>query len=295
MLDFRIHTFLEVCKTMNYTKAGQNLSITQPAVSQHIRYLENYYGHKLFESRGKKIYLTPAGETLYNAVSTMAHDEIHLQKQLDCAPKKERKLVFGVTMTIGEYAIAPHLSRYIRNHPTTSVHIIVANTQALLEKLSNREIDFAIVEGYFSKKEYDYRSYAKVPFIGVCHADHQFADQSGRGSITLEELFQERLIVRERGSGTREIFEKALGEKNFAVSDFPHLVEINSMNAIKMLVEEDAGITFLYQSAVEKELKAGSLREILIRDFKQSHDFTFIWNKGSIFSEEYNQLFEELK
>lgn len=301
MLDFRINTFLEVCRTLNYTKAGENLGITQPGVSQHIRYLENYYGHKLFQNKGKYITLTAAGETLYHAASTMLHDEFYLRRKLDRVTQKEKKLILGVTMTIGEYVIAPRLAEYLRKNPKTSIHVIVSNTQELLKKISNNEIDFAIVEGYFPKTEYDCRKYAEIPFIAVSSAKHDFSKQLTinrsikKKTLAMEDLFGERLIIREQGSGTREIFEKALEEKNYAVSDFANLVEINSMNAIKMLLQEDVGIAFLYKSAVEKELKEGTLKEIKIKDFQHSHDFTFIWNKGSIYADDYNELFEELK
>lgn len=291
MLDFRIHTFLEVCQTLNYTKAGQNLGITQPAVSQHIHYLEDYYGYKLFQSKGKNISLTSAGKTLYHAASTMVHDEHYLRRKLNQAVQKEKKLVLGVTMTIGEYVIAPRIAAYLQKNPTTSLHVVMANTQDLLQKLSNNEIDFAIVEGYFSKNDYDSRKYDEVPFIAVSSAHHNFSKQV----LSMEDLFCERLIIREPGSGTREIFEKALEEKNFAISDFTHLIETNSMNAIKTLVEEDAGITFLYKIAVEKELRNGTIKEIKIKDFQHANDFMFIWNRGSIYVEDYNRLFEELR
>lgn len=102
MLDFRIYTFLTVCATMNFTKAAEQLHITQPAVSQHIRYLEELYQTKLFVHEGKKIRLSPAGEILLHTATTLKNDENVLfeqmhQPELDAVP-----LHFGVTMTIGE-------------------------------------------------------------------------------------------------------------------------------------------------------------------------------------------------
>ncbi|SHK91644.1 LysR family transcriptional regulator [Hespellia stercorisuis] len=291
MIDFRIYTFLEVCRTLNFTKAGQNLSVTQPAVSQHIRFLEEHYGYRLFDTRGKKIQLTPAGEILYHAASTMVHDEIHLQKLMEDSAHPAQTVTFGVTMTIGEYTLSPHLSSYIREHPGTAVRVVVANTHELLSMLSGQEIDFAIVEGYFSKSEYDSLQYSRENFIAVCSPDAPFASRS----VSLEDLFSCNLIVRESGSGTREIFEKALTERNATVADFSNTIEINSMNAIKSLTAQNCGITFLYETAVKKELETGTLVRIPLRDFNISHDFTFIWTKGSIFSDYYHELFQQLK
>lgn len=95
MLDFRIHTFLAVCKTMNFTKAAQELNITQPAVSQHMKFLEDEYGTKLFAYNGKSMYLTEAGMFLQSAATTMVHDEIYLYEKMEELKGKTKKLAFG--------------------------------------------------------------------------------------------------------------------------------------------------------------------------------------------------------
>lgn len=95
MQDFRMETFLAVCRTMNYTRAAKELGLTQPAVSQHIRYLEKVYGVELFVQNGKKIALTAAGEILRNAVLTMKHDEIHMKKRMQQAAGGEREYFLG--------------------------------------------------------------------------------------------------------------------------------------------------------------------------------------------------------
>jgi DNA-binding transcriptional LysR family regulator len=105
MLDFRIKTFLCVCQTMNYTQAAKRLNITQPAVSQHIRYLEDYYQIKAFLYANKKLELTPAGHILYERCKTMENDEVALAAELLSEQSGIRTLSLGVTMTVGEYAI----------------------------------------------------------------------------------------------------------------------------------------------------------------------------------------------
>ena len=118
MQDFRMETFLAVCRTMNYTRAAKELGLTQPAVSQHIRYLEKVYGVELFVQNGKKIALTAAGEILRNAVLTMKHDEIHMKKRMQQAAGGEREYFFwgsghgepGVGCLAGEWQPAGHCS-----------------------------------------------------------------------------------------------------------------------------------------------------------------------------------------
>jgi len=87
LMDFRINTFLEVCRQMNFTKAAKALNITQPAVSQHIQYLEDYYGVELFAFEGKKMSLTEAGKMLYQAATTIKHDDIFLKERINALKK----------------------------------------------------------------------------------------------------------------------------------------------------------------------------------------------------------------
>lgn len=291
VIDFRIETFLTVCRCLNYTKAAKQLNITQPAVSQHIRYLEDFYGVKIFRFEGKKMYLTDEGETLYQAAVTMKHDEIYLKESIQCLNKRKKRSFFGTTLTIGEFVIAEHLKAYLDLYPNTEIRMILGNTSELLDKLRLGEIDFALVEGNFNKNEYDYIVYSREHYIPVCSKNYSFQKRPSQ----LKDLMAENIIIREFGSGTREILEKNLEARNLKLKDFRNIVEIGSINAIKSLVEAGCGITFLYEAAVKRELKEKVLQEIELKDFQVSHEFTFIWNKGSIFSKEYKEIYNVLK
>ena len=163
MLDFRLNTFLTVCKYMNFTRAAEELNITQPAVSQHIRYLEELFEVKLFDYHNKKISLTEAGTFLQSTATTMVHDVMHLQDKLRQLQGEKRELVFGVTLTVGEFVIPAPVASYLKAHPEAAVHVTVANTQELLKKLNDGQIDFALVEGFFAKSEYDSKVYSNEP------------------------------------------------------------------------------------------------------------------------------------
>ena len=115
VLDFRIETFLCVCRHMNFTYAAEELHITQPAVSQHIRFLEDYYSAKLFERDGKKIKLTPSGEVLLNAMTVIRNDEAAIKENIISSAQSKKVLRLGVTLTIGEYVIAKPIAEYIKN------------------------------------------------------------------------------------------------------------------------------------------------------------------------------------
>ena len=291
MLDFRIDTFLTVCKYMNFTKAADELCITQPAVSQHIKYLENSYNTKFFEYEGKKIKLTQSGKIFYQTMSMMKHDEQYLKEQIIQEKSGIRKLRFGATRTIGEFILPPKLSDYLNKNNNINMTMLVGNTEYLLNKLENGEIDFALVEGYFTKNKYDFVVYSREKFVAISSKDYQFKKQPR----VLEDLLQETLILREKGSGTRDIFEKNLETQNLTINDFSKVIEIGNINAIKSLVKNNNGITALYEIAVKDELENGTLKKVDIKDLQKSHDFYFIWRKNSSFKNLYQKLAEDLK
>lgn len=288
MQDFRMNTFLTVCRFLNYTKAAEALNITQPAVSQHIHYLEEHYEVKLFCYEGKKLRLTEAGSVLRNAATTMKHDEMILCEQLKMGGRL--KLFFGATLTIGDFVLPTKLARFLINNPETEALMLVDNTETLLKRIDTGELDFAVVEGYFRKAEYDYKIYSREHYIAVCSTSFVFQQEPK----TVSDLFGERIILRELGSGTREIFERYMKERNCSVMDFQHIIEIGSISAIKLLVASGCGITFLYEAAVEKELKSGTLRRIPLSDFDVYNSFTLVWRKNSIYDERYLKIFDEL-
>ena len=290
MMDFRMETFLTVCQYQNYTKAAKVLNITQPAVTQHIQYLQNYYGVKLFEYKEKRLTLTFEGETLHRAALTMRNDEEKLKRSLQEEKEKRKSIRFGATLTIGDYVLPKKLASYMNKYPQNDVYMVVDNTSHLLEALNRGELDFAVVEGYFKKSEFDCLLWSMEPYICICSGRHVLPDRI----LTLADLFEEKLIMRNAGSGSREVLVRVLGGHNYHLSNFKNVVEISDIHVIKELVKEDCGISFLYRKAVEKELEEGTIRQVPLANFQVFHEFNFLWRKGSIFADEFKQTFQEL-
>ena len=290
MLDFRMETFLTVCQCMNFTRASEKLNITQPAVSQHIHFLEKHYNTKLFRYEGKKLKLTGAGEILRNASLTMMHDEISMQNQMQKTDEEE-EIRFGATRTVGDVLMGRILERYLRRYPDAKICMIVDNTQELLRKLDEGTIDFALVEGFFQKNEYDHQKYSDENYIAVCAPDYTFNSDKSTTDVSVENLFHERLLVREEGSGTREVLERCLDAQNFSIHDFDKVMEVGSLQTIRELTKAGCGITFLYETAVQDELKEGTLKRIPLKSFEISHEFNFIWRRGSIYADRYMEIF----
>ena len=291
MLDFRTDTFLTVCKTMNFTAAARELHITQPAVSQHIHFLENEYQTTLFEYHNKQLSLTPAGEVLKRRLTSMKNDEKNIQLEIRSLSNRIESLSIGVTMTIGEYAIVDRLASFLLNHPHMNIHLHYGNTALLLGLLDAGEIDMAIIEGNYPKEHYAHKKYSTEDYIAVCAANHQFV--SGTPS-TVSDLIKERLIVRKAGSGTRNILEENLLARGLRISNFTHYIEVENMHTIISFLKKDCGISFMYKVAVLEELNQNILKEIQLDDFKMKHDFDFVWGKNSIYTEKYLALCAEL-
>ena len=286
MLDFRIDTFLAVCKFMNFTKASQYLNITQPAVSGHIKYLEEYYQVKLFVYSGKRMQLTKEGKILLEVATTLKHDDIFLKKKLKNQSQKQ-ELIFGATLSVGEYIMPRIINSLLQENCNLAIKMKVANTSELLQGINEGKLDFAIVEGYFNKNEYDYRTFCYEDYICVGANDLKIDNL-----VDISSLFKFNLIIRERGSGSREIIARWLKERNLDLTDFDKVIEIGNINTIKQLVANLQGITFIYQMAVTNEINQGILKQIKINDLQIRHEINFIWRKNSVFSDYYQQLFE---
>lgn len=290
MQDFRVATFLEVCHTMNYTEAAANLGLTQPAVSQHIAHLERSYGVKLLSYRSRKLSLTPAGEMLMQAATTVANDEHILKERMTALNDRRTILKLGATLTAGRYALAKPLARYLDGHPETELQLTSADTARLLALLADGQVDLVLLEGFLDRDRYGWRVLRSEPFICVCGVGHRPLPTP----CALDALLSEHLITREPGSGTRALLESILAGSDLSLHDFPRVSQVGSIEIIKTLVTANCGIGFLYRSAVDKELEGGELREIPLAEGPYRHDFTFVWRKGSAFAPEYARLIDEL-
>ena len=287
ILDYRLNTFITLAQILNYTKTAKLLHITQPAVSQHIKYLEEQYNTKLFHYSNKTLSLTSKGILLYEYAIAMKTSSDKIMDSFQNEGADKISLRFGTTLTIGEYSMRPLLKKTLHDYPYINLSMDVSNTKSLLSQLRDGKIDFAILEGHFDKSKYAWTPFKFVDFIGVCSPTHKFANKK----ITFQEILKETVILREKGSGTRNIFEQILYEQNLSLESLDHYIEIGNMEIIKSLVEENFGISFLYKESVKKELANKTLRKLNIANFNIKREFNFVYLKGSLHGQEYSDWF----
>lgn len=263
MLDHRMETFLAVCDLMNYRKAAEFLHITQPAVTQHIQFLEKEYGCRLFLYENKRLSKTREAILLEDHIRAIRQQETLLRQQLK--NNSSRELRIGATKTIGDYVITDQIHRYL-SQPDTNLTLIIDNTEHLLKLLQENKLDYAIIEGYFNKKSFDSQLYRKEPFVGICQKNHPFAGRE----VSIDELLSETIIHREEGSGTRAILEEKLMGYNESLMDFRRHICISSFKLILELVKAGYGISFVYDILAKSDPDIASFTiqgEPIIREF----------------------------
>ena len=249
-MDQKLTTFLTLCKTMNYRRAAENLHLTQPGVTKQIQSLEAQYGVKLFTYDERKLRKTEQGEILERYAMELQYTDEELARRL--ARKPKTLLRIGATKSIGDYILIPEIQRFLQQ-PENELFFTVDNTAHLLSQLEAGELDFVVLEGIFDKQRYDHFLLRKEPYIGICAAAHPWSGKQ----IDLETLFSARLILREPGSGTRNILERELFQQGYSVEAFGSRVCISSFKIIRELVASGCGVSFLYEAVVKNDPQFG--------------------------------------
>lgn len=267
MLDYRVLTFLELCKTMNYRRTAENLNMTQPGVTQHIHFLENHYGVRLFRYDGRMLTRTRDADLLKKYFEGVRAGEADLMQRLGHSDIIELKI--GATKTIGEFVLAGDVRRFLEK-PNHRLDMIVDNTENLLALLEESRLDFAVIEGVFDKTRYGFHLFKEENFVGVCARTHPFAGRS----VSLTQLFPERLILRETGSGTRRLLEQAVRDRGYSFDSFQSCASISNFSVIMELVEAGNCITFAYEPIARRRSNLATFR---VEDMQISGEFNFVY------------------
>lgn len=289
MLDMKAETFLCVCRHMNFTRASEELHITQPAVTQQVHSLESYYGARLFKYANRTLTLTKQGAYLRSCLEAMSHDTQRIRDGLrdsEAAPT----LNIGTTMSAGDYILPDYFARFMKADPR--IHLVVTrlDTRDILDLLNSGKLDFAFVEGYVRRDIYAVTELSRDEIIMVCSANSDAVNAREIG-----ELLPYPLLLREEGSGTREIFTGYLKENQLTAESFEKYSVFNSPAMIKKLLLAGCGISALYRSVVSDSLSDGSLCEIKLDGFPLRHSYSAVWRRESIYADYYEKLICEMK
>lgn len=274
LIDVKLTSFIALAKFKNYTNAAEYLNLSQPAVSQHIKLLEEYYGTKLFKKKGRNIELTEEGKILFKYARDI---DMLYRKAIDEIKNKSgiyRTYKLGASMTIGGYVLPKILAKHQRENKNIRILLEVYNTEDIEDKLIKRKLDFAVVEGPFDKQKFCFSKFKDDELVLAVSPEHDFADKK---EVDIKDVITGNLILREKGSGTRKIFEQIVLQAGYGIKDINIYMEIGSINAIISLVEANLGYTIISREAIKKELMMGTLKEIPINRIHIYREFNFIY------------------
>lgn len=283
MLDNRIYTFLKLCELMNYRAAAESLNMTQPAVTQHIQGLERDFGCRLFKYNKKTLAMTPEAEELQRCAQGALYNEKEFREYL--SEQKAIPVRIGATKTIGNYAAEDKITRLLKDK-RYRVTIDIDNTENLLNRIDRAELDFALVEGYFDKSKYKSSFIKKEEFLGLCPKEHRFAGKD----VNISDLKNELLILREKGSGTRTIFEQIISEENYGIDYFNRIAEVSSFELLKKCIISCGGISFAYKAVADSDKRLATFK---LHDEKIYREFNYVYLKNSM-SERYVEIFKNI-
>ena len=281
MLDYRVLTFLTLYDEMNYRRTAEKLNMTQPGVTHHIHYLENYYGVKLFEYDGRTLSKTKNAQRLKKYFDSVKAEETDIRESF--TPTDTIHMTVGATKTIGEFVIVPEIRAFLQA-PNHNLDLIIDNTENLLHMLEKAQIDFAVIEGVFDKSKYGYHLFKKEAFVGVCAKDHPFAGRT----VTLEEVFREDIVVRESQSGTRMLLQNAITDRGFSLDSFHRCSSVNNFSVICDLVAINKAITFAYEPIAHCR---DDLATFMVEDMQIQGEFNFVYCNERVAKEKINRIF----
>ena len=269
MLEQKLYTFIKLAECESTTQTALELHMTQPAVSQQLKALETEYNIQLFNREGRRIILTNEGRQFYLMLKRMTTMEQQFAEMIKQPAVKTIR--FGATLSISEGIMPELLPKMINHWKDIRFELTTQNTKELLRELEEGLIDFALIEGNFNQKKYAHSPIMKAKFSGFCQKGSPY-----KKFKRLEECISAPLIIREKGSGTRTIFESECETYNINVEDFLSSYEVDSIPVILNLVKSGAGITFAYDCAMQEGIKKGEIEEIVLENFSLERDFSFV-------------------
>ena len=277
-MDFRLKVFKKVAEKLSFTKAGKELFITQPAVTKHINALEQKCGIKLFVRKGNRIELTKAGRILLKYAKNIENIYSQLDFEMNALKQIQKgNLRIGTSSTITQYVLPQLMANFKSNFKDLSVTVINGNTEQIEKALNNNEIDIGIIEGQSKRSEFHYIEFLKDEIVLVANSLNPI---SKKGEITLNDLQNIPLILREEGSGTLEVIAHHLNKSGYNFKDLSVEMQFGSTEGIKNYILHSDRFAFLSVKSILNELKRNELSIIDVLDFDIKRNFNFIFPEG---------------
>ncbi len=276
MADRRLQVFHTVARLLSFTKAADELHMTQPAVTFQVRQLEEQFNTRLFDRTHNRISLTDAGHRVFESAGKI----FQLYAEMDNSVREltgdiSGVLILGASTTIAEYMLPVLLGDFKEKFPDVIIRLKVANTDGIVSQVENNMIDLGVVEAPVSNKNLVVEKCREDELVLIVPPAHELAS---RDVISLIEITKYPFICREEGSGTREVMIESMHEAGISNADLSVSMELGSLEAIKGAVEAGMGVSVLSSATIVKELKLGTLVAIKL-DPPLTRPFSFVHQK----------------
>lgn len=293
MDDHKLKVFCTVAETKSFSKTSEIIHLTQPAVSLQIQALEEVYETKLFDRSSSTVTLTPAGELLYTYAKEIRSLYAAVEKEIgEITRIVKGSISVGASSTIGNYLLPGVITDFKKTHLKIKVHMLVGNTKKVVELLNSGNIDLGLVEGEVSRQKMNVERLTPDELLLIVPSHHPWAKKK---EISISELAKEPFILREAGSGTRQMIEKFLAKHGIAPQDLKISMVLGSTEAIKGAVENGLGVSIISRWTARKESKYGTLHILRIKEDKVMREFSLITNKHAVSSHAVDEFLTYLK
>lgn len=277
MFDYRLKVFHTVASRLSFTKASEELNISQPAVTKHIKEIENQLNAKLFDRRGTSIQLTQSGKILFGYAEKIRNIYRDLEFEINQINQQHKgKLIIGASTTVAQYILPEILAKFNAYYKEIKIELVTHNTELISTLLKDGKIDFGIIEGESQSSYFDYQPFRADEIVLVAKSNHQLANKI----LHLKDLYSLDFIFREPGSGTLEFIQNRLREKGIDIDQLHTVMQLGSSESIKNYLLHSDSMAFLSISTVLNELKNNNLSIIDIKNFSIERNFHFILPKG---------------
>jgi len=280
-LDFRqLETFLEVVKLKSFSKAAQKLYLTQPTVTSHIQNLENEIGTLLINRFGKRISTTDAGNLLYKYALDIINMRDMAQFDLGLFNGKiQGHLEISSSSIPRQYVLPLILEKFNKKYPDVTFSLTDNDSKMVIDSIVDGETDFGIVGAKYNSAHLEYIDLIEDNLVLVVPNNNKYAFEDYE-ELDKKFLLKEKLILREKGSGTRLLIENQLKKNHINLESLNIIGYINDTETIKRFIELGIGISFISERAVKREIAMGVFKPCKIKDFTLKRKFYFVYHKN---------------
>lgn len=276
MLNSKLETLLKVYELKSFTRAAEQLSMTQPAVSLQVKQLEQELNVRIFNRSRGELSLTGEGEIVLKYAKRIKMLYKNMEQRIEDERRRVTRLTVGITHTAESNLVAEVLAKYCSGNEGASIKIISGTIKNLYEKLKTYEIDLAIVEGKLMDPDFNSLLLDTDCLVLVVSNNNSLA---AKNMVTINELKREKMILRLPNSGTRNLFISHLESQNMSIDEFNVILEVDNIATIKDLIRRDFGVSILAKSACLDELRKGKITVLPVENLSMVREINIVYHR----------------